>query len=240
MSQSSSLKRAGGSDKEGDLPSKSPKLSLTPDDFAEIARQVATIMGAQLPPGDQKEQPGPDQGLPLSNSPPVEPLDGEAGEHLSKEPALSLHPNGTIDGGEGSQILHGARRSEYSCNSRVEEDFAEGEPISSETDKAFKSTLRLLAEVLGDRLPTRTIPTLGIQSQSDRGDDLHQHKEVRCFPHSGLIATSFSVMSQFMTGESAPDMSDPSVIPDNLNSKVLSSKSGGVRIPSYNDRYYMH
>ena len=35
-------------------------------------------------------------------------------------------------------------------------------------------------------------------------------------------------------------MSNPSVVPDNLNSKVLSSKSDGVRILSYNDRYYMH
>ena len=202
----------------------------------EIARQVAALMGGQLPPGNQ-EQLGSDQVLPPTNSLPVEPRVGEAGEDLNKDPPLSLHPNGTIDGGQISQ--HEARRSEYSCNSRVEEDFAEGEPISSETDKAFKSTLKLLAEVLGDRLPTRTIPTLGIQSQSDRGDDLHQHKEVRCFPHSGLIATSFSVMSQFMTGESAPDMSDPSVVPDNLNCKIL-SKSGGVKIPSYNDRYYMH
>ena len=238
-SESSSRKRAGDGDNEEDLPSKTPRLSLTPDDFREIARQVASIMGAQLPPSGNQEQPGSDHGLPPTNVPLVEPPVGEAGE-VQKDPPLSLHPNGTIDGGETSQTQHGARRSEYSCNSRVEEDFAEGEQISSETDKAFKSTLKLLAEVLGDRLPTRTIPTLGIQSQSDRGDDLHQHKEVRCFPHSGLIATSFSVMSQFMTGESAPDMSDPSVVPDYLNSKVLSSKSGGVRIPSYNDRYYMH
>ena len=230
----SSLKRTA--DNEEVLPSKASKLSLTQDDYREIAREVACMLGAQLPPGNQ-EQPGSDHGLPPTNIPPVEQRDCEAGEGL-KDPPLSLHPNGSIEGGETSQ--HGARRSVYSCNSRVEEDFAEGEPISSETDKAFKSTLKLLAEVLGDRLPTRTIPTLGIQSQSDRGDDLHQHKEVKCFPHSGLIATSFSVMSQFMTGESAPDMSNPSVVPDNLNSKVLSSKSGGVRIPSYNDRYYMH
>jgi hypothetical protein len=123
----------------------------------------------------------------------------------------------------------------------VEEDFTEDrDVVSSETDRAFKSTLGLLTEILGDRLPTRTIPTLGIQSQSDRGDDLGQHKEARCFPHSGLIATSFAVMNQYMTGEPGANMTDPSVVPDNLNSKALTAKVGGVRIPSYADKYYMH
>ena len=65
----SSLKRTGGGDNEEVLPSKAPKLSLTPDDFMEIARQVASLMGAQLPPGNQ-EQPGSDHELPPTNIPP--------------------------------------------------------------------------------------------------------------------------------------------------------------------------
>ena len=104
----SSLKRTGDGDNEEVLPSKAPKLSLTPDDFMEIARQVASLMGAQLPPGNQ-EQPGSDHELPPTNIPPVETRDVEAGEGLNKDPPLSLHPNCTIYGGEISQLKLGGQ-----------------------------------------------------------------------------------------------------------------------------------
>lgn len=124
-----------------------------------------------------------------------------------------------------------------SQRSRIQDDFEMD--ASKQSEKIFTKTLALLQDVLGDRLPVRPTISSNLVSMSDRGDSLCQNSEKKCFPHSGLIKSSFLHVMEGMTGAPDTDMSDPSKLPDQLDSRVMTDK--GVRrlkVPSYHDNFY--
>ena len=147
---------------------------------------------------------------------------------------VSLHaPSKLTDSGD-------SKLSGKSAASRVTEDFPEeDEAFTKVSERAFKKTLLLLSEVLGDKLPSRPLSRAGLRGMSDRGDSLGQDADKRCFPHSSLIQSSFDHIKEAMTGSIDADLSDPTNLPDKLDSRILSeSGTKKLKVPSYHDKYY--
>lgn len=213
---------------------------LDPEDIQLIAREMFSLMNVANSAGPSSQVSkdatvAPDPGV-QDNS----VQDSDSGSVIARqgsdqEDGISIHAPSKFTENSGDSKLSGK-----SAVSRVNEDFpVEDDVFTKQSERAFKKTLLLLSEVLGDKLPSRPLPNAGLRGMSDRGDSLGQDVDKKCFPHSSLIRSSFEHIKETMTGSVDADLSDPTNLPDKLDSRILSeSTANKMKVPSYHDKYY--